>query len=65
MESPPKVIYKKTLHKDKLDVILAPPQTRRHQSPYKPRECMLEWIDNYVSEQRTGNQSYVDEFFPP
>jgi hypothetical protein len=60
MESPPKVLYKKTLHRDKIDLILAPPQARRHQSPYKPRECLLEWIDDYVAEQCTGNQSYTD-----
>jgi hypothetical protein len=60
MESPPKVIYKKTLHKDKLDVIVATPQTRRHQSPFKPRECLLEWIDDYVAEQRSGTQCFID-----
>ena len=36
-ESPPRINYKRKLHKDKLELILVPPFERRHHSPYKPR----------------------------
>jgi len=39
-ESPPRVDYRRTLHKTKHELIIAPLLSRRHNSPFKPRECL-------------------------
>jgi hypothetical protein len=64
-ESPPKVAHARLLHRDKRELMVAPPQVRRHHSPYKPAECLLECADAYIAEQKASGRSYVDALFPP
>ena len=40
LESPPRVAYRRTLHKSKPELIAAPLLSRKHNSPFKPRECL-------------------------
>jgi hypothetical protein len=44
---------------------VAPPQVRRHHSPYKPAECLLEYADAFINEQKASGRSFVDTLFPP
>lgn len=44
---------------------MVPTQVRRHHSPYKPRECLLEWAEEYIAEQKANGRSFVDSYFPP
>lgn len=44
-ESPSKVQHTRLIHKEKLELLVVPTQVRRHHSPYKPRECLLEWAE--------------------
>jgi hypothetical protein len=42
-----------------------PPQIRRHHSPYKPAEYLLEYADSFIADQKSSGRSYVDALFPP
>jgi hypothetical protein len=59
------VQHVRRLHRDQLELVVAPPQVRRHHSPFKPAECLLEYADAYIAEQKASGRSYVDVLFPP
>lgn len=49
VDSPPKVAHTRLLHRERLELLVAPPQHRRHHSPYKPAETLLEYADKYIA----------------
>lgn len=46
-------------------MLVAPLQVRRHHSPYKPAECMIECAQAFIDEQKSSGHSFVDSYFPP